>query len=374
MRVLIVHDSLSENGGVRLTLDLAERLDRLRVATEVFALQPVRAGSEARVPESVALTRGVPAGGRFRFHAAGAGARLVRAARRADVVVSGSEVGLGLLATHASARVTRRPYVVLVHAPLEHVLGQWVGPRLRGAARRAHRHADAAVCVSGALVGEVVANGLDADRVHVVPNAVDVRHLRRLAGERRPGEPPVLLAAGRLSAEKGFDLLVRAHAELRARGVAHRLEIVGEGPDRDALLRTAAELGVADTVDLPGFVDDVPARLARASALVLTSRFEGSPLVLLEALALGVPVLSSRTAAPLGVLRPEQLVDASVDPLVQALESHLADPEPLAAAGRAAAAAMPPWAPDDAARAYLRIFEQVSRRLPAAARAEVQAE
>jgi glycosyltransferase involved in cell wall biosynthesis len=358
MRVLIVHDSLSENGGVRLTLDLAERFERLGVATEVFALQPVRAGREARVPDSVKLIRGVPASGRFRFHAAGAGARLVRAARRADVVVSGSEVGLGLLATQASARVARRPYVVLVHAPLEHVLDQWVGPRLRGAARRAHRHADAAVCVSSALVEGVVANGLDADRVHVVPNAVDVRHLRRLAGERRPGEPPVLLGVGRLSAEKGFDLLVRAHAELRGRGVAHRLEIVGEGPDREALLRTAAELGVADTVDLPGFVDDVPARLARASALVLTSRFEGSSLVLLEALALGVPVLSSRTADPLGVLRPEQLVDASVDPLVQALESHLADPEPLAVAGQAAAAALPPWTPDAAADAYLRVFEQ----------------
>lgn len=92
LRVLIVHDSLSENGGVWLTLDLAQRI-MLGAAAEVFALQPVREEREAAVPAGVRLSRGVPTGGRPRSSGSAAVVRLLRAGGRADVVVSGSEVG-----------------------------------------------------------------------------------------------------------------------------------------------------------------------------------------------------------------------------------------------------------------------------------------
>jgi glycosyltransferase involved in cell wall biosynthesis len=365
LRLLLVHDSLSDNGGVRVTLDLAERLARLGATAEVFALQPVRAGRDVAVPTGVLLTRGVPAGGRMRSSGPAAAARLLRACRRADVVVSGSEVGLGLLSGYAAARLARRPFVVVVHAPLDRVLEHWVPPALRRATRRVHRHADAAICVSAAVVAGVIANGLDPERADVVVNAVDVDAVRRLASAAPAPAPraPVVVGLGRLSAEKGFDLLVRAHAELRRLGVEHELELIGEGPEREELLRLVAECGVADSTSLPGYVENALARVARASVLVIPSRHEGLPLVLLESLALGVPVIAARSAGAAELLPAEALVDDdSVPALVAALRGHLEHPERLRAASRGGAAAVRARTPDDAARQYLRILERTARR------------
>lgn len=373
MRLLIVHDSLSDNGGVRQTLELADRLARLGVDCEVFALQPVRDAREADVPAGIAVVRGVPVGRRFRSSGPAAALRLLAACRGADVVVSGSEVGLGLLAGHWAARLARRPFAVIVHAPLGRVVERWVPARFRRATRRAHRRADAAICVSPALVDDVVANGLDPERVRVVPNAVDVERVRRIAASGRfePSSVPVLVGLGRLSYEKGFDLLVRAHGQLRRDGVEHELQVIGDGPEREPLRRLADELGVADSVSLPGFVENALAHVAHATAVVLPSRHEGLPLVLLEALALAVPVIATRSAGATELVGEDQLVaDESVPDLVAALGRHLADPEPRKAAAREAAVAVRARTPDDAAREYLDIFTTLGSRRRGPARAE----
>jgi glycosyltransferase involved in cell wall biosynthesis len=357
--VLVVFDSLSENGATRLMLDLADRFAGIGAVPAVFALQPVRTGREAATPVGVPLTRGVPVGGRLRRHGPVAALRLLRACRRASVVVSGSEVGLGLLSGYVSALLTRRPFVVVVHAPLDQTIEHWVPPALRRPTRRAHRHADAAICVSSKLVDGVTANGLEPRRVHVVRNAVDADRLRRLAATEPMPAPrlPVVVGVGRLSWEKGFDLLVRAHAELRREGVEHELELIGEGPELEPLRRLAAECGVADSVSLTGFVENAPARVARATALVVPSRHEGQPLVMLEALVLEVPVIASQSAGASEVTGPELVDEESVSSLVAALRRHLDDPEPLRSAARAGAASLSSRTLARAAREYLRILE-----------------
>ena len=105
-------------------------------------------------------------------------------------------------------------------------------------------------------------------------------------------EDPVVLAAGRLSSEKDYPTLLRAFAEV-ARSRAARLVILGQGPERESLLELAAGLGIEDRFDLPGF-DVNPFRyMARASAFVLSSRYEGFPNVLAQAMACGTPVVST---------------------------------------------------------------------------------
>ena len=360
--MLVVFDSLSENGATRLMLDLADRFAGLGAAPAVFSLQPVRAGREAPVPAGVPLKRGVPVGGRLRRHGPVAALRLVRACRRATVVMSGSEVGLGLLSGYVSALLARRPFVVVVHAPLDQTIDHWVPPTLRRATRRAHRRADAAICVSAELVDGVTANGLEPQRVHVVPNTVDAERVRRLAAlePASASRSPVVVGVGRLSWEKGFDLLVRAHAELRREGVEHELELIGEGPELEPLRRLAAECGVADSVSLTGFVDNAPARVARATALVVPSRHEGQPLVMLEALALEVPVIASESAGASEVVGPELVDEESVPSLVAALRRHLKDPEPLRSAARAGAASLQARPLAAAAGEYLRILERTA--------------
>lgn len=115
---------------------------------------------------------------------------------------------------------------------------------------------------------------------------------------------PVLLGIGRLAEQKAFDRLVRIHARLLASGIPQHLVILGEGPDRPALEQEIARLGVGETVFLPGHVDNVADWLAHATVFALCSRYEGFALVLLEALAAGVPAVAMDCpAGPREILR-----------------------------------------------------------------------
>jgi len=136
--------------------------------------------------------------------------------------------------------------------------------------------------------------------VEVLPNPVfDSRRLRA-SGEATPRDwpesgGPVLVAVGRLAPEKGFDLLLRAFAELRRRCVDLDpvLLILGEGEERTRLTGLASELGLGARVHLPGRVASPFPYLHRAAGFVLSSHFEGFGNVLIEAMACGVPVLAT---------------------------------------------------------------------------------
>jgi N-acetylgalactosamine-N,N'-diacetylbacillosaminyl-diphospho-undecaprenol 4-alpha-N-acetylgalactosaminyltransferase len=99
--------------------------------------------------------------------------------------------------------------------------------------------------------------------------------------------PTTWLAIGRLTRNKNFAMLIDAFAQADVEG---DLVILGEGPERQALLRLAAVRGIGDRVHLPGYVDNPYACLRRAYAYVSASNAEGFPNALVEALAVGVPV------------------------------------------------------------------------------------
>jgi glycosyltransferase involved in cell wall biosynthesis len=138
------------------------------------------------------------------------------------------------------------------------------------------------------------------------------------------------VAVGRLEPQKDHDTLLRAFAHARAGGLEASLVVVGDGSRRSALESLAAELGVERHVHFTGFVDDPYPWMGSATAVVLSSRYEGSPNVLLEALALGVRCVS--TDCPHGPA--EILTDDRLGSLVP-----VGDPVALAGALVAAAAA-----------------------------------
>jgi glycosyltransferase involved in cell wall biosynthesis len=297
LRALFVVDGLSFNGAVCLAAAVAPRFGRAGAVAELFSLFPVDAERRVPVDPSVRVTRGASGRVRARWTFPQVLFRLLRAARRADVVVAVSEVGPGLLLSSAAARVARRPLAVIVHADLASAVEQWVPRRLRRRTYAVHRRADASICISDALVRPVLAAGIDPSRVRVVPTGIDVSEVRARARETHEVEPndvPRIVGLGRLSEEKGFDLLVRAHAAVRTEGLVHELALIGEGSERESLRRLANELGVGDSVQLPGFVENPFPTVASAAAFVLPSRREGVPLTLLQALALGVPAIATR--------------------------------------------------------------------------------
>jgi GalNAc-alpha-(1->4)-GalNAc-alpha-(1->3)-diNAcBac-PP-undecaprenol alpha-1,4-N-acetyl-D-galactosaminyltransferase len=128
-----------------------------------------------------------------------------------------------------------------------------------------------------------------------------------------------IVAVGRLSYEKGFDLLVRAFGRVSGPAREWRLMILGEGEERATLLRLAGELGVGDRVLLPGWVPE-PARLLESAGLfVLPSRYEGFPNALLEAMACGAPVIAAD--CPSG---PAEIVQHGIDGLLVPPEDDVA--------------------------------------------------
>lgn len=128
--------------------------------------------------------------------------------------------------------------------------------------------------------------GTGRPRVVRLPNAA-----RDLGPGRADLEATTVLAAGRLNRQKGFDLLLRAFARIAPDHPEWRLRICGQGGDREELARLAAREGLAGIAELPG-PRDLGEEMAQASIFVLSSRSEGFPLVLLEAMSMGMAVVS----------------------------------------------------------------------------------
>jgi len=140
--------------------------------------------------------------------------------------------------------------------------------------------------------------GWSADRIQVAPNPTVTPEVLELAAEPLDHPwfvdrtSPVILGMGRLEPQKDFPTLLRAFAIVHAKRPC-RLVILGEGKQRDALTHLANELGVADAVQMPGFMTNPYSYLQRADLFVLSSAWEGSPNSLTEALALGTPLVST---------------------------------------------------------------------------------
>lgn len=172
--------------------------------------------------------------------------------------------------------------------------------------RRTYLQADVIVAVSRALGEDLAAvTGIPRQRITSIYNPVIGPEVAGLAAEPvthpwfQPGQPPVILGVGRLSEQKDFPTLIRAFARVRA-GRPVRLVIFGAAKDpaktevrRVELKSLATMLGVGEDVDAAGFTANPFAYMARAAAFVLSSRYEGLPGVLIQAMACGCPVVST---------------------------------------------------------------------------------
>jgi glycosyltransferase involved in cell wall biosynthesis len=194
--------------------------------------------------------------------------------------------------------------------------------------RRADRIVTQTEAVAHRLTGEIRPR---PGQVVCLHNPVDADRLRAVAAcavSPYAGPGPHVLAMGRLTYQKGFDLLLRAAARVREAGVAMHLTIVGVGELDGALRAQVAELGLEGRVDLVGFQEQPERFFAHADLFVLSSRYEGMPNVVLEALACGCPIVAFD--CPHGVselvvdgvngrLLPPEDLNALVDALVALL-------------------------------------------------------
>lgn len=362
-RILLVLPSLERGGGERVLLQLAESFlaagRELHVAVLVGGgpLRPV-------VPTGATLHELIDAGDApeglaLAWMALPKLALLIRTIKPHAVLstMTGTNllVVLACIRARISIRLVLREASSLVNtkSALKRLAMCWL-----------YRRADSLVAVSAGVAQDLRALGLSDSRIHVIRNPVDVERLRRLAAVGSPpavpDKGPYVVSLGRLTEAKDFPTLLRAYATSALRG-SHRLIIVGEGEQRTRLENLVRDLGLADRVLLTGAMDNPHRVLVGAALHVLSSRWEGYPNVLLEALALKVPVVS--TDCPHG---PREILDGGrygrlvpVDDAVALASAMDAELEQPSSGGEAVLAA---HSPQVIAARYLALMDGTCRK------------
>lgn len=204
---------------------------------------------------------------------------------------------IAILARKVSGAPTRM--VVSERSSLTSLQETRAGRRMLWLMRRFYPWADQIVAVSQAMADQLQEQlGLSPDRIAAIPNPVDIDAIREQAQCTpdhpwlKPGQPPVVLAVGRLVAAKDYPTLLEAFAKVR-QNIDARLVILGEGSLRAELEERIHHLGLQDVVDMPGFQPNPFGWMAACSVYVLSSRYEGFPNSLVQAMACGAKIVST---------------------------------------------------------------------------------
>lgn len=231
-------------------------------------------------------------------------------------IIHAHEVKSDVIAYLAS-RLRPTPIVTTLHG--------WIGNSLKGRMfikldKRVVRGFDRVIAVSRQIEQDLLKAGVSKSKIRLLHNAIVVENYQR-KGMRgvlqevvgRPVESPVIASVGRLSAEKGHADLVDAIAVVKKAGHKVSLVLIGDGPERQSLLRQVEKLGLQDCVHLPGYVQAPQRLLEDVDLMVLPSHTEGLPNAALEALLMEVPVLATRVGGT-----PEVIIDGETGRLVEA--------------------------------------------------------
>ncbi|MBI4822108.1 MAG: glycosyltransferase [Deltaproteobacteria bacterium] len=295
--LLIFRTALGQGGADRVTITLLQKLDRSKLRPTLILM---KGGGpyETEVPTDVPVVRLGEASLWSTLP------KLVRvlADTKPDIVfaIGGGESIVAVLAHELTGRKSR---LVLSERNIVWNGGRSAGRALQVALKRAlYPRAALLTAVSDGVRDDFVARvRLDPSTVEVVFNPMVDEGIDELARApvshpwfgAGPEGIPVILGCGRLIPQKGFDVLIRAFAEVRKQRRA-RLVILGEGAHRNELMDLAKSLSIADDVDLPGFDKNPFKYMARAAVFVLSSYNEGLPGALIQAMASRAPVISTR--------------------------------------------------------------------------------
>ncbi|MHB8970004.1 MAG: glycosyltransferase [Pirellulaceae bacterium] len=306
LQIALVITELEVGGAERCLVNLAVGLDRDQFAVTVYCLGPqprapqnrlARRLEEAHIPvHFLGFSR------KWSFLAAVSTLRRRFDAQRPDVIQS-MLFHANVVSSWAHRRDGRGVLSLGVRVADPSRWRQWVEARV---ARRAQR----IVCVSRSVADFAARHmGIEPACLEVIPNGVDVQAClrRRPADLTRYGIAPgrrVITCISRLAAQKGLDLLIRATPNLFANLADHDLLLVGDGPEAANLQRLAAEHQMSARIHFAGWQPAVPEILLASDLMVLPSRWEGMPNVLLEAMACGLPVVCSAAEGVAEVLGP----------------------------------------------------------------------
>ncbi len=290
-RVMQLLVTLNPGGAERLALDLlAAGKGRFHGLVAGLFHEPGELAAQARAKDIPCLALRADQSGRLR-----AVLHLYRTLRREKVTLLHAQAGYLLQYALPAAKAAGIPLVYTEHA----LHSLHTKPRFRFFVKFAAPLAHAVTAVSREVADYFTANlGLSPDRVRVIPNGVDLKAFSPQGQKASLPWPDAGLTVfgtvARLTEAKDHGTLLRAFSLLRRKKSGARLLLVGDGETRPKLERLVAELGLADCVFLTGTRSDIADHLRAMDIFVLSSKREGFPMALLEAMACGLPTLSTR--------------------------------------------------------------------------------
>lgn len=207
--------------------------------------------------------------------------------------IKGSDVCVSFLSTPILLTLLLRPFLKtkLICTERNYPPSRY-GERLQHRLKKWAKRADAWVFQTNQQrywYGESVADS----KAHVIPNAINSEFLRE---KSETSKDNIIVTVGSLQEKKNHKLLIEAFATLANKYPDYKLVIYGDGELRESLTELIRKLNIEDKVELPGFVDNINTRISKASLFVLSSNVEGIPNALIEAMALGLPCVSTRCA------------------------------------------------------------------------------
>jgi glycosyltransferase involved in cell wall biosynthesis len=303
-----------------------------------------------RVPSRLAHPNDV----RYKVFSLRSDLALIRFVRslRCDVVI-GTRPSLNLILARYAP-----PGVIAVGQ--EHMHLKKHGPELQASFERLYPRLDAMVTLTEGDAEEYRDLLGPVGRVHSIPNAVP-----DVGGVRAAHHPDtkVVVAAGRLTRQKGFDRLVAAWAVVARKHPDWKLDIYGAG-DQQSLQARIDKRGLTDVITLRGFTSDPYPRFAEAAIYAMSSRSEGFPMVLLEAMGCGLPLVSfDCPTGPADIIEDGRngllVPDGNVKALGAALNRLIEDPDLRRQMGAAGAEMAKQYEPDQIAARWERLFEDL---------------
>ncbi len=332
MKILFTIPSLAGGGAEKMLMQLLTHLDRRKFQVEL-AVFDYSGRYTSSVPGDVVV---YDLEKKRRHDMVRATLRLAGILRREcpDLIVSFLPYASTNTIVARQLSRTHIPIVVCERNALSKVLQDDAWGPLKGfLIRRYYPLAEAAIAVSRGVRDDLMHYYPFPERVGVIYNGADVQAIQRQTAE--PVEQPwfddhipVIISAGRLTAQKNFPLLLRAFSRVRQQ-MAVRLVIMGTGAARPQLETLASGLGIASDVAFIGYRDNPFAYMSKASLFVLSSSWEGFANVIIEAMACGVPVIATDcpsgpseiiTSGREGILVPVEDVDALTRAMLQVLE------------------------------------------------------
>ncbi len=222
---------------------------------------------------------------------------LILQAKTSDLVVGGLELSPTYV-SFLTAKLAGRPFLSIVHSVLsEHITYSPLSFIHFPLCKNIYKNCNQIIAVSNSVGNDLYKHfGIKEKKLKIILNPINIKYVQEMAlaePDLNLNKNNYLVSVGRLSRQKGFDILIKAFSKM-APETRPDLIILGEGSERASLSNLIKRLGLSKWVYMPGFIKNPYSIISRARAFVFPSRYEGFGIALLEAMACGIPIVASQ--------------------------------------------------------------------------------